>query len=256
MVEKDLCSYWQSIATELEATKNRVRNLIGGVHWASDGSHKEILLRRVLERHLPEELSVCTGFIYKNAEISTQIDILVISKSGYTLFKKGEFVIVTPHAVRAIIEVKTSLDKSDLDECLHKLAKNARLTEQELVRNRGEVWSGLFVYDGDPKYTKDLLLALNEADNDEDHPVTCVAYGPNLFTKFWATGAPGPMWASHACTGLAAGCFVMDMIAKLTRNPGVSDFQVLNKPVLDGKITPTFQVKRGENKVEPLPGPE
>jgi hypothetical protein len=32
MVEKDLCSYWQSIAAELEATKNRVRNLIGGVH--------------------------------------------------------------------------------------------------------------------------------------------------------------------------------------------------------------------------------
>jgi hypothetical protein len=46
----------------------------------------------------------------------------------------------------------------------------------------------------------------------------------------------------------------MDMIATLTRNPGISDFQVLNEPALDGRIVPNFQIKRGENKVEPLPG--
>lgn len=254
MVEKDFCSYWQSIAAELEATKNRVRDLIGSAHWASDGSHKEILLRRILERHLPEDLSVCTGFVYKNAEISNQIDVLVLDKSGYTLFKEGEFVIVTPHAVRAIIEVKTSLERSGIDECVHKLARNASISEQEGVQNRGEVWCSLFVYDGDRKQAEDLLVALSKADTGEGYPITCVACGPDLFIKFWSTGAPGPMWASHTCAGLAAGCFIMDMIATLTRNPGVSDFSVLNEPVLNGRVVPNFQIKRGENKVEPLPG--
>jgi hypothetical protein len=120
-----------------------------------------------------------------------------------------------------------------------------------------EVRSGLFVYDydGPADFASDLLVALNRADAAEDHPITCVAWGPNLFVKYWSTGGPGQMWVSHRCDGLAAGCFIMDMIAILTRNPGVSDFRVLNEPVLDGKISPNFQVKRGvENKVEPLAG--
>jgi hypothetical protein len=41
MVEKDLCNYRQSLAAELEVTKNRVRNLIGscalGIGWFAQG---------------------------------------------------------------------------------------------------------------------------------------------------------------------------------------------------------------------------
>jgi hypothetical protein len=253
MVEKDLGKYWQSMAEELKATKDRVRNLIGDVHWLSDGSHKEALLRSVLARHLPQELSVCTGFVYKNAEISNQIDVLVPDKCGYTLFKEGEFVIVTPHAVRAIIEVKTKMERSELDECTRKLARNASLAEREGVQRRGEVWCGLFVYDGDPHHAEDLLMALGKADAAEGQPVTCVAYGPDLFVKFWSTGGPGPMWVSHQCDGLAPGCLVMDMIVALTRNPGVSDFFILNGPTLGGRIVPTFRIMRGEAKVESVP---
>lgn len=150
MIDKDICRYWESIAEELEAAKSRVRNLIGSAHWLTDGTHKEILLRSVLRRHLPEELSVCTGFVYKNAEISSQIDILVIRKSGYTLFKEGDLVIVTPHAVKAIIEVKTTLDgPSKMKEVLAKLARNTEVAEQELVQDRGQIWSGLFIYEQD-----------------------------------------------------------------------------------------------------------
>ncbi len=208
---------------------------------------------RPSQQNLGRPETVFTGFIYKNAEVSSQINLLIINKGGCTLFKEGEFVIVTPHAVRAVIEVKTSLKKSDFDECLHKLAKNAKLAEQDLVQNRGSIWSGLFVYDGDPGDAKDLLLALSKAESDEDHPATCVAYGPDLFIKFrWATDNRGAMWVSHGCEGLAAGCFVMDMIAALTKSLGVSDFPVLNAPVLNGRIAPKLHIERGRTRVESL----
>jgi len=254
MIERDLCKYLESIAGELETTKDRIRNLIGSAHWLTEGTHKEILLRSVLQRHLPEELKVCTGFIYKNANISSQIDILVISKSGYTLFKEGDLIIVTPHAVKAIIEVKTNLDgPSKIEEILKKLAENAELAEQELVQNRGQVWSGLFVY-GEEENAKDtkqkqLLEAIAKVDSNGG-TIDFVTYGPDIFIKFFSSGGPGPMWASHECKSLAAGGFVMDMLASLTRYPGYSDFNVLNKLILSGKAVPRFQIKRGEKMAE------
>jgi hypothetical protein len=253
MVEKDLRKYFASISSELQVTKDRVRDLIGGAHWLTDGSHKEIILRSILKRHLPEELNVTTGFIYKNSEISSQVDILVLDRSGYTLFKEGELVITTPHAVRAVIEVKTGLgDPGRIRECVGKLAKNASLAERELVQNRGQVWCGLFVYDGDIRDAEILLKALAEADNSEGYPVTCVAYGPDLLVRFWSTGGRGPVWISHRCSSLATGWFIMDMVGSLTRNTGVSDFPVINLPLLNAGITPEWQIKRGETKVEAL----
>jgi len=254
MIDKDICKYWESIAKELEAAKSRVRNLIGSAHWLTDGTHKEILLRSVLRCHLPEELNVCTGFVYKNAEISSQIDILVISKSGYTLFKEGELVIVTPHAVKAIIEVKTTLNgPSKMEEVLAKLARNSEVAEQELVQNRGQIWSGLFIYEQDTneEKQKQILQEIVKVDSNGGR-ISSVAYGPDIFIKFFDTGGPGPMWASHYCKGLASGCFVMDMLASLTRNLGNSDFQTPNKPILSGKVKPQFQIKRGGNDAEKI----
>lgn len=223
--------------------------MIGSAHWLTDGTHKEIILRNVMERHLPETLKVCTGFVYKTNQISTQIDLLIINESGYTLFKEGELVIVTPHAVRALVEVKTTCEgPSKLKETLKKLAENARLAEQEGVQNRGDFWCGLFVYESSQERHDELLEALSEAHSKGDFAIQCVALGPDIFAKFYTTGGPGPMWITHNCKNFAAGCFIADMLATLTDNPGISDFPILNKPILGGKVAPVSYICHGDTK--------
>ena len=47
-IQRNFLEYHKSIARELEATKDRIRQLIGDKHWLTDGEHKEAVLRRVL----------------------------------------------------------------------------------------------------------------------------------------------------------------------------------------------------------------
>jgi hypothetical protein len=64
MLQRNLIGYHSSIAEELQATKNRVRSLIGSDHWLTDGEHKESILRSVLRTRLPQSVSIGRGFVY------------------------------------------------------------------------------------------------------------------------------------------------------------------------------------------------
>ena len=108
LADPDFLAYHRSLAAELNAVKDRVRYLIR--HWPTDGSFKESILRSVLKRHLPESVFIGTGFIATATDCSKQIDVLIVDKDHPRLFWDGELIIVTPEAVRAVIEVKTGLD--------------------------------------------------------------------------------------------------------------------------------------------------
>lgn len=153
-VQPDFVKYHQSIADELKATQNRVRNLIGDRHWQTDGEHKESILRTVLRARLPSSLLVGRGFICFREGPSTQIDILITDANKPTLFKDGDLVIVTPDCVRAVIEVKTKLDaQNDYQEALSKLADVAAKIRRNNVFGNippeppHECWAGLLVFE-------------------------------------------------------------------------------------------------------------
>ena len=254
MVQTDLEAFWSSIANELGAAKDRVRNLIGAKHWQTDGTHKEIILRNVIKRYLPETLKVCTGFVYKSSgAVSTQIDLLIINRSCYTLFKEGDLVIVTPHAVRGIIEVKTRCEgTSELKEVLARLARNQFLADEDLVQNRGRVWAGLFIYESDRNNPTELLQSLSEVDKEVGKPIDCIACGPDMFAQLDMRSGSDLRWISYDCPGLSAGCFVMDMLGSLTRNLGLSDFRVLSTRLKSVQVKPVLQIKRGEKSPSPF----
>ena len=48
----DYSAYHRSLTEELYSLKDRIRNLVS--HWPTDGEHKEVALRSVLRRHLPQ----------------------------------------------------------------------------------------------------------------------------------------------------------------------------------------------------------
>lgn len=139
MVETNLLDFYKSIGAELTTVKNRVRHLIGSRHWGKEGEYKEAILRNVIRRFLPKNYSIGTGFVFADYRevnyITSQIDIIIYDNTHPTLFQEGDFVIVTPQAVHAIIEVKTQIQLPKFEAIVRKIIEDAQLIRQ----NQGTV---------------------------------------------------------------------------------------------------------------------
>ncbi len=237
---RNFLDYHRCIAKEIEITKNRIRYLIGLNHLPTDGEWKEIVLRKVLRTHLPESLRVGRGFVCCRDENSTQIDILVTACDKPTLFKDGELVLVTPDTVGAIIEVKTSLrSRLEIQNAINKLSINV-----EKIRTSGnpDCQAGLFVYDRKKIADGIILQALQSAaDGQENKVINWIAFGPNLFFRFWKSGQAvnspcnGPVWHSYDLPdGLAHAYFVSNVVWDVSRQNSLS-MQYAWFPVEGGK---------------------
>jgi hypothetical protein len=153
-VIRDYGKYHHALTTELHAMQDLIRHLIGGSHWATDGEHKEAILRKALRSRLPDSIKVGKGFACNPAgetgrEQTTQIDILLTHADRPVLFRDNELVIVTPEAVAGIIEVKTNCKPYDLLETINKLADNIELVRHCRPNSNSShegTWAGLFVY--------------------------------------------------------------------------------------------------------------
>lgn len=108
--------FQKSITEELNVVKNRVRNLIGSCHWGEEGRYKEAILKNILRKFLPSNISIGTGFIV-NANnpnnISKQIDIIIYDNTYPVLFSEGDFIITTMKNVKGIVEVKSSIGRGN-----------------------------------------------------------------------------------------------------------------------------------------------
>jgi len=136
--------FQKSITKELDTIKNRVRNLIGSSHWEEEGRYKEAILRNVIKRFLPSNLSIGTGFVIKknngNTQISSQIDIIIYDSTIPVLFSEGDFVITTYKNVKGIIEVKTKIRNNQLQEIIQKAETNGKLIGKK-------IFNGIFSYE-------------------------------------------------------------------------------------------------------------
>ncbi|HET8909214.1 MAG TPA: DUF6602 domain-containing protein [Ktedonobacterales bacterium] len=136
--------YYDSFADEMVAKFRRVGHLIP--NKAATGDYHEEILRSVLRNFLSKRFSVKTGFVYKSPqEVSNQIDIMIVDEyevSAY-IYQEGDFAIVRPHSVAAVLEVKTQLRSSDFDEALNNIASAKRLAD-----NPDQICGMVFGYDG------------------------------------------------------------------------------------------------------------
>jgi hypothetical protein len=142
----DLEKYHKSIGQELLAVKDRVRNLIAMANPGEDGRYKEEVLKRVIRNHLPEQLSLGTGFILgEQPRVTKQIDIIIYDTAYPVLFRNSDFVILTGEGVKGIIEVKTSLNSSTLKTAVN-TASNNGITAMSGHVGRLSFFNGLFSY--------------------------------------------------------------------------------------------------------------
>ena len=230
----DFNLFHQSISKELFAVKDRIRNLVK--HWGTDGEHKEVALRSILRKHLPESAIIGRGFIVTEHESSTQIDILIVDSRKPTLFKEGDLMIVTPDSVLAVIEVKTrQRTYSNVKETLTKLSEIESLCNG---LGTNDLWTGLFVFEGesdseadlaekqqkDDDQLRDALRAVGNAQTATGKKVNCVSCGHNQFIRFWKDGnreanSPinGEVWHSYLLEGVAPSYFIGNLIDHISR---------------------------------------
>ena len=108
-----------SFAGELVSQSDRIRTLIR--HRPTTGTYREGLLRSLLQKYLPRRYHVASGFIFGS---DRQLDIIIYDQVEYVpVFREGDLVVVTPDSVRAVIEVKTVLNKAILKEALEILTE-------------------------------------------------------------------------------------------------------------------------------------
>lgn len=151
--------YQKSIAHEFNATKDRIRHLIGSTHWGEEGRYKEVVLMNFLKRFLPNNIEVGTGFIKEGDSISTQIDIIIYTPTLPLYFKENDFVIVQPRSVLGIIEVKSNPNKNQLAEAISKASKAGDLIQE------GPIFNGVFVFGNSDKYQRNASRLLKKPRN-------------------------------------------------------------------------------------------
>ncbi|TCP41400.1 DUF6602 domain-containing protein [Rhodovulum marinum] len=133
---KRLRNFWNQEVKALLAVYRQFETLLpspatdGAAHRGEDGRYVEALLRSYLQKYLPKDLEVLTGFIlrpavktgkntrYRKGETdqhSTQLDIIVYETAAFPVFQRiGETVIVPPEGVIAVLSVKKKLRDSDV----------------------------------------------------------------------------------------------------------------------------------------------
>lgn len=224
----DVIKYFESLSLELQALKDRVRFMIQGEHWLTDGEWKESVLRSTLRRHLPNSVEVASGFLVAPDDASKQIDVLVYDSSKPVLFKDADLVFLTSDAARAIIEVKSKIHSSShLSKVLNKLADKAEFIYEQTPGNQFDAhppFVGLFAYEWSNCNDESVLAALHQAAttdgnrNPHTRIVNHVALGPNCFVRYWKTdpyrdrGANYCRWHSYKLPDRAYGYFIHNVI--------------------------------------------
>ncbi len=204
--------FHKSINKELKVIQNRVRSLIGDANWGEDGRYKEAVLRSTIKRFLPENMSLGTGFIVQKKDnemqISKQIDIIIYDNTYPVLFSEGDFLITTPANVKGIVEVKTNLVSSQVEEVISKATRNGKLLEDD-------AYNGVFVYNRGGLISREVLNnclqgALVESKGIVDH----ICLGENIFIKFWDQGEQGnsnSLYRVYEIKGLSFSYFISNL---------------------------------------------
>lgn len=183
--------YQTDINRELSIIKDRVRDLIGDAHWGEDGAYKEEKLKAVIASRLPANLSVGTGFILSQTSptekhISKQIDIIVYNNQIPTIFREGDFVIVTQNAVKGVIEVKSSIKSSRTDKngLFKVLDKFQYLSNFPMLTDTGEdrIFRGVIAFDYPGKIGSNVI---DDSLRMSNGLVNHISLGGHIFIRHW-----------------------------------------------------------------------
>ncbi len=169
---------------------------------------------------MPPSFTVGSGFIVTPDDQSTQVDIMVCDDSAPTLFRDGDFMIAPADCVRAIVEVKTSINLRDLRTALEKLDVISRLMHKRCTPYKP--FLGLFSYEVATTNQHAVLEALKQYNGDKFIPeISAMSLGDCQFYRYWQfapparSGQPYDSWHAYYLPGTAPGYFIHNLIEPL-----------------------------------------
>ncbi|MFC1954867.1 DUF6602 domain-containing protein, partial [Chloroflexota bacterium] len=174
--------FHKSITHEIKSLQNRVRHLIGDANWGDEGRYKEAVLKNVIKKFLPSNISLGTGFVVDKNDghvtISKQIDIIIYDNTYPVLFSEGDVLVTTPANVRGIIEVKTQIKNSELQGIISIATDNGRLIGEG-------IFNGIFAFNR--MDTAVSQTHLSTALKNSDGAVNHICLGQDIFIKYWSS---------------------------------------------------------------------
>ena len=125
----------ESYTEEVKSKFKRLDKIIGSAHWGAVGAYKEQVVKEQIVQFVPKQFTVGTGFVLSNDDgqkiLSKQIDLLIWDSTYHVpYFQAGDFVIVSPAACKAVVEVKGRLDSTQLYKGLETLESVSRFAPE------------------------------------------------------------------------------------------------------------------------------
>ncbi|GAB7229395.1 hypothetical protein VrSk94_30850 [Vibrio rotiferianus] len=212
--------YFRSISLELKSLENRIRHLIHSSHWPTDGEWKESILRQVILRSCPKNISVGRGFIITEGGNSGQIDILLYDNTQPVIYRESDLVFIQPSACRGIIEVKSTYDANTYREACESVSSAAKLvrdSEPDI-----DIFVGVFIYEMPMEQSRIALNVLKElSDISHRNTINHVCLGESKFIKFWescpVSGESNyDSWHLYTLDDMSFGYFIHNLMSIIT----------------------------------------
>lgn len=177
--------YRKSISRELISIKDRVRHFIDDHHWGEDGRYKEIILMEILKNVLPHNIGVSTGFVMGGPDqISSQIDIIIHDNDYPVLFKIADFAVIAKESVFGIIEVKSKIKTSNIQETIQRCHTNG-----QIIGNH--IFNGIFAYETGFTIGRTTLPdSIRDSLSNNIGFLNNICFGKDFFMKYWSDGNP------------------------------------------------------------------
>ncbi|MDX2306898.1 MAG: DUF6602 domain-containing protein [Hyphomicrobium sp.] len=123
-----LPTYFAGLSNELHHQAQRIRNSFRS-HRPTSGSNREAVIRKFLAHHIPSRFGIGEGIVISRADqVSNQADVVIYDKQfNEPLNSDLPAKLFLAESVFALIEVKTELTPSQLDDSLSKCIKFKRL---------------------------------------------------------------------------------------------------------------------------------
>ena len=191
-------TFYEGLAAELIGQLGRIGSFTE--HGPSVGVYHEELIKSCISGLLSNRFTLRTGFAFlENGKVSDQGDILIVDEYDPApyFFQRGNFVVVHPRALAAVIEVKTKLTKTKFLNSMNNLYSFKR------IRAHGNFpVTLLFSFDGSqlsPKNLDSWYKSVDVPDSLENYPqmIFCLSRG----TLFLTAGNRGPIFGHHFVVG-------------------------------------------------------
>lgn len=122
----DFRQLFRGISRKMRAEFKDITSQIS--HMGDRGSNREEVIKSFLKKHLPGKYVIGSGqAISADGQLSKQLDIVIYAHSTCPLWYNEHTQIFPSESVCAVVEVKSSLNKPVLEECIENIRSVRRL---------------------------------------------------------------------------------------------------------------------------------